>query len=263
MAIREIPVHSLGDFIDAITPPEADPVSGRRRDCGVYHGSRIAGRPLLTSLDRLGGSDPPHTKAHLEGHILRNFVRYSRPYLTAVPTNEWELLVIAQHYGAPTRLLDWSYSPLVAAHFATRNPAAPGSRVIWRLDWHRLHASFELPPLAMLIEDLQGVFGGGEPFTPWRLFEGSVPTFACMIEPPSLDARVSAQGAVFTLCSDPRRSFDHFLEELGLEEVLTRFVVPPEAVSALRDQLDITGVDDRRLFPGLDGVAAALRHYYG
>jgi hypothetical protein len=263
MAISEITVRSLGELIDAITPPEADPVTRRRRDSGVYHGSKGPRRPLLTSLDRLGGTEPPHTKAHLEGHILRNFVRYSRPYLPAGPTNEWEFLVIAQHYGAPTRLLDWSYSPLVAAHFATRDPIAPGPRVIWRLDWQKLHANFNLPPLALLIEDLHGVFGGGESFTPWRLFEGSVPTFACMIEPPSLDARVSAQGAVFTLCSDARQSFDAFLAAQGLEPILTRFIVPPEAVGAVRDQLDMVGTDDRRLFPGLDGVAAALRHYYG
>src|SRR5690606_7748069 len=119
--IQEIPVRSLGELIDALTPPEPDPVTGRRRATGVYHGARSADQPLLTSLDRLGGTRPPHTKAHLEAHILRNFVRHSRPYLPADPTNEWELLVIAQHHGVPTRLLDWSYSPLVAAHFATRH----------------------------------------------------------------------------------------------------------------------------------------------
>lgn len=263
MEIRDVAIRSLGELVDALTPREVDPASRRHRDTGVYHGATAPDQPLLTSLDRLGGTDPPHTKAHLEAHILRNFVRYSRPFLSAEPTNEWEFLVIAQHYGAPTRLLDWSYSPLVAAHFATRDPSAPGPRVIWRLDWQKLHATYQLPPLALLIEDLHGLFGRGEPFTPWRLFNGEVPTFACMIEPPSLDVRVSAQGAVFTLCSNATRSFDGFLAEQGLSGTLTRFVIPTESVATLRDQLDLVGIDDRRLFPGLNGVAAALRHYYG
>lgn len=260
--IRDVPVRSLGELIDALTPREADPVTRRRRDTGVYHGASAADQPLLTSLDRLGGTDPPHGKVHLEAHILRNFVRYSRPFLAAEPTNEWEFLVIAQHHGVPTRLLDWSYSPLVAAHFATRDPSSYGSRAIWRLDWQTLHSAFRLPALALLIEDLLGLFGGDERFTPWRLFQGTPPSFACMLEPPSLDMRVSAQAAVFTLCSDATQSFDSFLEEHGLAGSLTRFVIPADAVASLRDQLDMAGFDERRLFPGLDGVAASLRHYY-
>lgn len=262
MAIREVSVRSLGEIIDALTPREPDPATGRRRDTGVYHGASAANEPLLTTLDRLGGTNPPHTKAHLEAHLLRNFARYSRPHLPAEPTNEWELLVVAQHHGVPTRLLDWSYSPLVAAHFATHDSNSPAPRAIWRLDWQQLHAAFYLPGLALLIEDLLDLFDEEGIFTPWRLFRSSVPPFACMIEPPSLDARIVAQAAVFTLCSDTSQSFDAFLKQQGLAATLTKFVIPADAVARVRDQLDLVGVDDRRLFPDLDGVAAALRHYY-
>lgn len=263
MTVRSVSIRSIGELVDAITPREAHPVTGRRRDSGVYHGSIDAASPLLTSLDRLGGTDPPHTKVGVEAHILRNFIRYSRPHLPSRPVDDWEYLMIAQHFGAPTRLLDWSYSPLVAAHFATRQRQVLSPRVIWRLDWQRVHSAFELPPLALFIEDLEDLFGRNEPFTPWCLFEGRVPTFAGMIEPPSLDVRVSAQGAIFTLCSRVDISFDQFLEEAGLGEALTRYVIEPDALAAVRDQLDTAGIDDRRLFPGLEGVAASLRHYYG
>lgn len=262
MVIRDVPVRSLGELIDALTPAEPDPATGRRRDTGVYRGADASSHPLLTSLDRLGGTDPPHTKAHLEAHLLRNFIRYSRPHLPAQPSNEWEHLVVAQHHGAPTRLLDWSYSPLVAAFFATRDLAPSGPRAVWRLDWQRVHAAFDLPPLALLIEDLLDLFEESGRFTPWRLFKKSTPPFACMIEPPSLDARIIAQAAVFTLCSDNSQPFDRFLQDQGLADALTRFVIPSEAVAPLRDQLDLAGFDERRLFPGLDGVAASLRHYY-
>ena len=262
MPIQEITVRSLGELIDALTPEDPDPETGRHRDLGVYHGSLTAPSPLLTSLDRFGGTDPPHTKTHLEAHLLRNFIRYSRPYLPAEPINDWEALVVAQHHGVPTRLLDWSYSPLVAAHFAVHDRTSPQDRAIWRLDWHQVHEAFDLPGLALLVADLERLLGQQGTVTPWQLFEGEVQPFACMIEPPSLDARIVAQGAVFTLCSEPRQPFDAFLERHGLIEALTKFVVPADAVRRMGDQLDLAGIDERRLFPDLDGVASALRHYY-
>ena len=264
MPITEIEITSLGDLIDRVTPEQPDPVTGRWRDNGVYRGAFDAARPLITSLDRLGGPHQPHTKGGLEAHILRNFIRYSRPHLPTVPVNDWELLVSAQHHGVPTRLLDWTYSPLVAAHFATRPSHSEHPRAIWRLDWQRVHAAFGFPELALLIEDLIGLFGD-EPFTPWRLFDWEAneeAAFACMLEPPSLDARIVVQAAVFTICSTKTASFDAFLEAHELADALTKFVIPQDHVARLRDQLDLVGIDERRIFPDLDGVAAAIRRYY-
>jgi hypothetical protein len=267
MSIKQIQVHSLGEFIDHVTPSEPDSVTGRRRDSGVYRGAFDATLPLLTSLDRLGGMESPHGKAALEGHILRNFIRYSRPHLPSVPVNDWELLITAQHHGVPTRLLDWTYSPLVAAYFATRpgRAARNRDRAVWRLDWLQVHEAFGFPKLALLIEDLHELFGHeGSSFTPWRLFEWDTERtpFACMLEPPSLNARIIAQAAVFTLCSDKKIPLDRFLDEHGLGGTLTKFVIPAHEVGRLRDQLDLAGVDERRLFPDLDGLAAMIRRYY-
>jgi FRG domain len=262
--IREVVVHSLGDLIAQTTPPEPDPATGRRRSTGVYRGAADARWPLLTSLDALGGVHPPHTKADLEEYILRNFIRYSRPYFVHPPENDWEVLVSAQHHGLPTRLLDWTYSPLVAAHFATVDPSGDTDRAVWRLDWKAMHRHFKLPDLALLIQDLVGIFGGERPFTPSTLFamRPDVRPFACMLEPPSLDIRIVAQSAAFTLCSDKRQSFDRFLEQHGLGDTLTKLVIPAAERSRIRDQLDLVSVDERRLFPDLDGVASHLKRYY-
>lgn len=264
MPIREIQVETLGEFVDVVTPREPDARTGRRRDTGVYRGASNAARPLLTSLDRLGGMEPPFTKVGLEAHILRSFIRYSRPHLDMQRTHDdWELLIAAQHHGVPTRVLDWSYSPLVAAFFATRPGTVDHDRAIWRLDWQRVHRAFELPPLALLIEDLASQLGI-DGLTPWSLFaaKDSKP-FACMIEPPSLDRRIAVQAATFTLTSTIGRSFDAFLEDQGLGDVLTKYVIPASSVHRMRDQLDLVAVDERRLFPDLDGVAAAIQRYYG
>ena len=265
MSIQTVVLRSLGDLIDRLTPDKPDKATGRRRDTGVYRGSADATWPLLTSLDRLGGSDPPHTKGELEAHILRNFRRYSRPFLEAPLASDWELLVTAQHHGVPTRFLDWTYSPLVAAHFATRKAAPAGrDRAIWRLEWQQVHRRFELPELSLLLEDLERHLGRGGAFTPWALFERKpdATPFACMIEPPTLTARIGTQSAVFTLCSDRTRSFDRFLDEHGLGGALTRFVIPADEAQRFRDQLDLAGMDERRLFPDLDAVAEDLRRYY-
>src|SRR5687767_4304977 len=175
MPIAEIRVNSLGDLIDKVTPTEPDPRTGRRRDSGVYRGEGEARGPLLTSLDKLGGTQPPHSKADLEEHILRNFIRYSRPYLDHYPVSEWETLV--------------------SAHFDTRSAERQGGLAVWRLDWQRVHRCFGLPELALLIQDLEGMLGGDQPLTPWALFSAPAEArqFACMLEPPSLNARIVAQ----------------------------------------------------------------------
>src|ERR1051325_4159903 len=102
--ITEIRITSLGEFVDRVTPDEPDPVTGRHRDTGVYRGASAAGSPLLTTLDRLGGVNPPHTKADLEEHVLRNYIRYARPHVERRAANDWEELFSAQHHGVPTRL---------------------------------------------------------------------------------------------------------------------------------------------------------------
>ncbi len=305
VAPEPVVIRTLGELIDRVTPDEPDPVTGRRRDSGVYRGVGDARWPMLTSLDRLGGTDPPHSKCELEAHVLRNFARYSRPFVGSAPQSEWELLAAAQHHGVPTRLLDWTYSPLVAAHFATmgRRPLAPApggdgargvraggggpggagpngtgaaaaqpagapgtDRRIWRLDWQRVHRHFGLPELALLADDLEGLreADGGGRFTPWELIERGdrVAPFACLFEPPTLDARIAAQSAVFTLISSTAESFDAFLARHGLGDALTAFVIPAAEVGRVRDQLDLVSFDERRLFPDLDGVAAQLRRYY-
>ena len=83
-----------------------------------------------------------------------------------------------------------------------------------------------------------------------------------MIEPPSLSPRIVAQSATFTLCSDKRVPFDRFLEGHGLGSALTKFIIPAREAARFRNQLDLVSVDERRLFPDLDGVAAEIRRYY-
>src|SRR5947209_7571565 len=88
---------------------------GRFRSQFAFRGMSVASHNLKTSLMRLGGEFDQY-----EGHLLRNFRKYAHSQ-TSSDDSIWNWLALAQHHGLPTRLLDWTYSPYVALHFATEN----------------------------------------------------------------------------------------------------------------------------------------------
>ena len=87
----------------------------RSRSRFAFRGLSDFSYRLETTLIRLGGKF-----AELERHLLRNFKKYA--HRSVVERDSiWHWLSVAQHYGLPTRVLDWTYSPFIAMHFATAN----------------------------------------------------------------------------------------------------------------------------------------------
>ena len=85
----------------------------RYRSNFVYRGVANKEWGLETSLKRLG---PAYLD--VERPLIRNFAKYAQP--GEIPSTAlWFRLAVAQHHGLPTRLMDWTVSPRVAAHFAT------------------------------------------------------------------------------------------------------------------------------------------------
>src|SRR5437660_1791946 len=103
---------------------------GRFRSDFVFRGLEMPEPELLTGLMRLGGN-----YAEMEGHLLRNFRKYASR--GAVPYDSaWNWLALGQHHGLPTRLLDWTFSPYVALHFATEHLDHFGEdSVVWCVDF--------------------------------------------------------------------------------------------------------------------------------
>jgi hypothetical protein len=84
--------------------------------------------------------------------------------------------------------------------------------------------------------------------------------FLLFLEPPSLDERIVNQAALFSLMSDASASFDGWLQ--GNPDLHRKLIVPRELKWEVRDKLDQANINERVLFPGLDGLSAWLRRYY-
>jgi hypothetical protein len=223
----------------------------------VFRGLARADYSNVSSLARLGGDFPS-----LEPHLIRNFRKYA--HREAPGPTMWDWLSLAQHHGLPTRLLDWTFSPLVALHFATVGWPEDDA-VLWAVDCETAHARLPEPLrdvaeaegtlvfttelLAEHAADLEALdaMGGDEPFV---LF----------FEPPSLDERIVNQAAVLSVIADPRDHMDRWLE--AHPEAWRAWRIPPDVKAEIRERLDQANVTERVLLPGLDGLASWLRRYY-
>ena len=217
---------------------------------------------LRTSLLRLAGS--AELARQLEIHVLRSFRKYAHAEATGVDS-VWNWLALAQHHGLPTRLLDWTWSPLVALHFATDNlNHYDRDGLIWCVDCDK--ARNLLPKRLQEIRSKEGSFV----FSVEMLDQASntldgfdaLDSSRCVLflEPPSLDARIVNQYAAFSLMNDAGARLDEWLEQRP--ELYRKVTVPAKLKWEIRDKLDQANITERMLFPGLDGLSRWLARYY-
>lgn len=266
--LKRIPYKELltmDDIMMLIAEQGFDPAINRYRSSFLYRGLPDESFHLLTTLQR----NCKDKQFQVESSILRNFAKYAVSEDPLINESVWRQMVIGQHHGLPTRLMDWSYSPLVALHFATSGEDMKDmdshNCTVWRIDVDEIHSLlpgtysnelreknahlFTVPMLANVADDLDeyDVDMGDRSLV--------------LLEPPSIDQRIINQYSYFSVTPRQITCMEAFLADNTKNTI--RYIISKELRWQIRDMLDKINMNERIIFPGLDGLTAWMkRHYY-
>ena len=229
----------------------------------AFRGQRDSQWQLESSISRLlkQYKIDPRAWEDQEKRVNRIFRRKARLFLNHIPPEEddFQWLALMQHHGAPTRLLDFTWSPFVAAFFALES--AISSAAVWAVSVPRLWTEkFKLHnnQRKVTISDLSLKTPGNYE----KLFLGSDIPFLAQGEPLVMNQRLVAQSGTFAIPSMLDRPAEEIINTYKQPgRILVKLVIDTEKV---RDDamyaLYNMNISFATLFPGLDGMAQSLAY---
>lgn len=193
----------------------------------VYRGLRSADYKLIPKVGRTDDYSEDH-----EQNVFRLFKKRARLYHPVNFLNDLDLLVLAQHHGLPTRLLDWTTSPLVAAFFAVAEEPDT-SRSSDMVIFHLRTKGVDYIPDAI------------------KPFEVKETKF---VLPNFVSPRIAAQSGLFSIHPTPPAPWDN--------SRIKQYRIPGRSRAFFRKKLHYLGINAARIFPDLDGLAKTLDWQY-
>lgn len=236
----------------------------------IFRAEKMGGN-LQTTLERatLGFFPDLRSGGGVESKLLREFKRRAHHYLSDLPregdTLQW--LAMMQHYGAPTRLMDWTYSPFVALSFAVTRPASGNSGyVIWAIDPYavRTTANYELKVDDPENNDVMAQFGENDEDRFDNLFRqteawDTLEPLVYPVNPFRLNPRLTIQQGLFLCARQMHLSFVDNLKALKPNASgLKAYEIRRESRLEILLELDRMNLNNATLFPGLQGFAESL-----
>jgi hypothetical protein len=266
-----------------------NPVSSKFLYRGMAHKSWPLQPGIFRHITQQYEGWAPDTSRYLtfsnEKRILQHF-RQEAAVFAPQGQHESELwwMELAQHYGVPTRLLDWSENPLVALYFACENNSQKEDAVVWmlnRLNYNR-HIK-ALDPAYDFIDDevarreaIRTLMG----FTDCKNGACTVSSMELpfLYSPYLFDGRMTAQSSWFMVWGNDMRPFQQMIDEQNYmklfdedcppcdgdesDDFLYQFVIPVWAKQQIVRELNMLGINGKSLFPGLDGVGKHIERIY-
>lgn len=204
----------------------------------------------------------------LEATLLARFKQRSIPFHSNAPTDPWHWLFLMQHYGVPTRFLDWSESPLMALFFAVTSashvlgrsgqPVFASDAAVWLLDparWNERSVDLSGFRGAVLTTD-HPMAGSYQPVGDERTMK----PYPIALYGAHNSQRIVAQRGVFVCFGKDLRSMEQMYRSVNFpRHCLRKVIVRRGRLPAIYRSLLNHGLTDSVAFPDLDGLAREIK----
>lgn len=201
----------------------------------------------------------------LQRQLMNRFRQRSIPHHNRNLNDDWEAFFFMQHYGVPTRLLDWTENSLTALHFAlmaARSRRAKHAAAVWVLDpvtWNETalkHMSYKGGPLTAGDDPLNG-------YAP-RATGKAMSNFPVAIYGAHNSPRIVAQQGAFTIFGSSRNAMAGLIETGDFPKAaLSCIVIRAPRIASMRDSILRQGITETVVFPDLEGLARETKRHFG